>query len=44
MTSWVLGTIGIRKFLLNSIAHTTSIPMTTPSLGKLKDKSAPLFT
>jgi hypothetical protein len=44
MISWDLGTIGTKKFLLNSIALTTSIPMTTPSLGGLKDKNALLIT
>jgi hypothetical protein len=33
-----------KKFLLNSIAPTTTILMTTPSLGRLKGTSALLIT
>jgi hypothetical protein len=44
MISWDLGIIGTKKFLLNSIAPITTILMTTPSLGRLKDKNAPLIT
>jgi hypothetical protein len=44
MISWDLGIIGTKKFLLNSIAPTTTILMTTPSLGQLKGTSAPLIT
>jgi hypothetical protein len=44
MISWDLGIIGTKKFLLNSIAPITTILMTTPSLGQLKDKNAPFIT
>jgi hypothetical protein len=41
MILWGLGTIGTRKFFLNSIVLTTTTPMTTQSLGQHKGTSAP---
>jgi hypothetical protein len=41
MILWGLGTIGTKKFLLNSIVLTTTTPMTTQSLGQHKGTSAP---